>query len=288
MKYVSYSQYNVYNTCPYQWKLNYIDNHKITSPNVHYIFGTSLHSVLQLYLTQFYVKSEKTAMELDTSKLLQDKMISEFKKYQSDGYEDFVTANELSEYYMDGVHILEWFKKHRKEYFSKKGWKLVGCEVPLEFEVRPGIKFIGYLDIVLENEMTGKTKIIDFKKSYRGWTPNQKKDPVKRGQLQLYKHFYSKSFNKNIDDIDVEFLIMKQKIYEYGEFTPKRVQRFSPPQSSITIKKISNSFYKFVDEVFINGEYNIEKKYYKLPSDKNCKYCPFAKTNYCDQKRENE
>ena len=284
MKHVSYSQYNVYRTCPHQWKTIYIDGHRISAPNIHFIFGTALHEVLQLYLTHFYVKTEKDANELDAQTLLQEKMIGEFDKYKSEGYENFTTANELSEYYMDGVHIIDWFKKHRKDYFSKKGWKLVGCEVPIDLEIRPGITFVAYLDIVLENDITGKVRIVDFKKSYRGWSPNQKKDPVKRGQLQLYKHFYSKKFNKNLDDIEIEFIILKQKIYNYGDFAPKRVQRFAPPQSGVTIKKLSKDFYKFVDEVFNeDGTYNTNLEYKKIPSDKNCKYCPFAKTEYCDQ-----
>lgn len=275
MKYVSYSQYSIYNSCQWHWKLTYIDGNKLDSPNIHNIFGSALHSVLQTYLTQFYISSESEANKLDTSKLLMNNMISEFKKYEERGCKDFVTPNELSEYYTDGINILSWFKKHRKDYFSKKGWKLVGCEIPLNYKIMSGVEFIGYLDIVLENEIENKIKIIDFKKSYMGWKDKHKKDPIKRGQLQLYKYFYSKVNNIPVDNIDVEFLILKQKIFDYGEFTAKRIQKFIPPQSEITLNKTFSLFNTFVKDIFNNGEYNLEKKYLKKPSKDTCMYCPF-------------
>ena len=37
----------------------------------------------------------------------------------------------MREFFEDGIAILEWFKKKRSRYFSKKGTYLVGCEVPL-------------------------------------------------------------------------------------------------------------------------------------------------------------
>jgi len=285
MKYISFSQYNTYTGCPWHWKKIYIDGIRIDSPNIHFIFGTALHHVLQTYLTLFYVKSEKEANELDAPKLLLDTMIREFKKYEeSVGNNDFVSANDLAEYYTDGVNIIDWFKKHRRDYFSKKGWKLVGCEVPLNYELLPGVQFIGYLDIVLENEIENKVKIIDFKKSYMGWKDKAKKDPMKRGQLQLYKYFYSKINNIKQSNIDVEFLILKQKIFDYGEFTAKRIQKFIPPQSEITLKKTFELFNNFVKTVFVNGDYNSDIIYEKLPSDSACKYCPFSNLpEHCDK-----
>ena len=51
MKRVSYSQYNQWVTCPYKWKLNYIDKLGVWTDSIHTLFGTSMHEVLQTYLT---------------------------------------------------------------------------------------------------------------------------------------------------------------------------------------------------------------------------------------------
>ena len=42
-----------------------------------------------------------------------------------------VSSEELREFFEDGKEILRYIKKNRGGYFNKKGWYLVGCEVPL-------------------------------------------------------------------------------------------------------------------------------------------------------------
>ena len=54
MKKVSYSQYSQWDKCPYKWKLNYIDNLRQFTDSIHTMFGTSMHEVLQTYLTVMY------------------------------------------------------------------------------------------------------------------------------------------------------------------------------------------------------------------------------------------
>ena len=45
MKRISYSQYNQWATCPYKWKLNYIDELGEYTDNIHTLFGKSMHEV---------------------------------------------------------------------------------------------------------------------------------------------------------------------------------------------------------------------------------------------------
>jgi hypothetical protein len=92
-------------------------------------------------------------------------------------------------------------------YFSKKGYELVGIEVPLNVPVTDDIKFIGYMDVVLYNTQTGRYKIIDIKTSTMGWNKYQKADKKKTNQLLLYKQFYSLEKDIPIDKIDVEYLL---------------------------------------------------------------------------------
>lgn len=275
MSYVSYSQFTIWTNCPFQWKLRYLDGHKVPAVSIHLLFGTALNDALQYYLTEFYEKTEKSANELELNEFLLKRMIEEFQKYEEQ-QEGFTTKKELMRFFGDGVKILEWFKKRRGDYFFKKGYKLLGCELPLEYKIRENVNFIGRIDIAIGHNDSGAVKIYDFKKSMRGWNDETKKNPYKRGQLQLYKKFYSLQFDVDFDKIAVEFLIFKQIIFENSEFPSKRIQKFAPPDSERSVNKIYKEFEVFVDTIFDeNGDYRTDTVFETKPSKYNCTYCPF-------------
>jgi hypothetical protein len=277
MKHVSYSQYNIFKACPYQWKLIYVDGHKIPSASIHLIFGSALHKVIQQYLDTFYKQTGKEADEMDLNTMLLTYMLEELESYKKHGLEGVTNPGELKEYYTDGVKILNWFKKHRGDYFSKKGYELLGYELPLNVKLPNGANFTARLDMVIKDKQLKKIKIIDFKKSYRGWNDNAKKDPIKRGQLQLYKAFWSQINNVSPENIKIEFMILKQKVNEESEYpgARRRVQRFEPPSSEITLKKIKKDFIEFANTIIKNGEFDLTQEYKATPSNENCKWCPF-------------
>jgi len=282
MSYVSFSQYNVWSTCPLQWKITYADGHRVSEPNIHLIFGTAMHITIQKYLEVYYLQTEKAANELNLNDMLLQNMVEDIEARKSENLDTFVSQPELVEYYQDGVLILDYFKKHRSKYFNKKGYELIGIELPLDLELQPGLKFVAKLDFVVKDTRDNSIKITDFKKSYRGWKKSEKDNPTKRGQLQLYKQFYSEMYKVPTKNIDIEFMILKQKIFNYGDFPAKRIQVFSPPSSDITLKKVKAQFMTFVDTVFKDGEINREIEYPANPSKKNCQYCPFRNDkNYC-------
>ena len=103
--------------------------------------------------------------------------------------------------------------------------------------------------------------------------------------FQLYKIFYSKQFGVKVEDIDVEFIILKQKVYNNPlGYKAKHIQRVVPPTGSTTMKKVLYDFNTFIDSVFIDGKYNTEREYIKVPNDSNCKYCPFNdNVDLCDK-----
>ena len=65
MSRISYSQISMYTDCPLRWKLNYVDKLSISESNIHLIFGTAMHEVLQTYLEVMYHDSIKNADLLD-------------------------------------------------------------------------------------------------------------------------------------------------------------------------------------------------------------------------------
>ena len=51
MKKISYSQYSLWKQCPYQWKLQYVDGIRDYTDSIHTLFGTSMHEVIQAFIT---------------------------------------------------------------------------------------------------------------------------------------------------------------------------------------------------------------------------------------------
>ena len=283
MKKVSYSQYNQWVTCPHKWKLNYIDELRQFTDNIHTMFGTSMHEVLQTYLTIMYNDTIKMADALPLDEMLLHRMKTNYTNImENNGGEVFCEQHDMEEFYQHGLLILEWFKKKRGMYFSKKHYELVGIEVPIEYKLNDGIKFIGYMDVVLHDTFRDRYKIIDIKTSTMGWNKWAKADKNKTDQLLLYKQFYGKQHDISLDKIDVEYFIVKRKLYEKVEFPQRRVQTFSPANGTPSINKVMNNLNKFISESFVDGEYNIEHIYRKNPSKKNCRFCEFNQTENCD------
>ena len=283
MKRVSYSQYTQWVTCPYKCKLNYIDELSEYTDSIHTLFGTSMHEVLQTYLTVMYNDTIKMADALPLDNMLLHRMKTNYTQImERNGGEVFCEQEDMEEFYSHGLAILEWFKKKRNMYFSKKNYELVGIEVPIEYELPNKIKFIGYMDVVLHDTFRDRYKIIDIKTSTMGWNKYMKADKNKTDQLLLYKQFYGAENNISMDKIDVEYFIVKRKLYEKVDFPQRRVQTFQPASGKPSINKLMNNLNQFLDESFINGEYNVEHTYIKQPSKKNCRFCEFNQTEHCD------
>ena len=283
MKRISYSQYNQWVTCPYKWKLNYIDKLSEFTDSIHTLFGTSMHEVLQTYLTVMYNDTIKTADALPMKKMLLHRMKTNYTQImERNGGEVFCEQSDMEEFYNHGLLILEWFKKKRGMYFSKKGYELVGIETPINYDLPNDIKFIGYIDVLLYDKVRDRYKIIDIKTSTMGWNKYQKADKNKTDQLLLYKQFYGAQHDIPLDKIDVEYFIVKRKLYEKVDFPQRRVQTFSPANGKPSINKVVNNLNQFLQESFIDGEYNMEHTYIKRPSKKNCRFCEFNQTEHCD------
>ena len=283
MKRISYSQYSQWDVCPWKWKLNYVDKLSTFTDNIHTLFGTSMHEVLQTYLTVMYEDTIKMADALPLQEMLLKRMKTNYSQIMGrNGGEVFVEQTEMEEFYQHGLLILEWFKKKRGSYFSKKGYELVGIEVPIDYKMNDGVKFIGYIDVLIHDTVRDRYKIIDIKTSTMGWNKYQKADKNKTDQLLLYKNFWGLQNNVPLDKIDVEYFIVKRKLYEKVDFPQRRVQTFTPANGKPSINKVVNNVNRFVEDCFVDDEHNISINYMKNPSPKNCRFCEFNQTEHCD------
>ena len=283
MSRISYSQLSMFSECPLHWKLKYIDDLALQEPSIHLLFGTAMHEVIQTWLEVMYYDSIKNANKLNLEQRLHDKMMEQFKKDKEAYGKDPCTLEQLREFFQDGCDILDFVKKRRADYFSKRGYKLIGCEVPIEVDMKKNIKMVGYLDIVILDEFHNTLKIYDIKTSTRGWNKWMKKDENKTQQLLLYKQFYSKMYNHPIDKIEVEYFIVKRKLWEEAMFPQKRVQKFSPASGTVSMNKVAKRLDTFIDLAFDEKGERISENIIATPSKKACRWCEFNKTEHCNQ-----
>ena len=86
------------------------------------------------------------------------------------------------------------------------------------------------------------------------------------------------------DDIDVEFFIVKRKIWEESEFPQKRIQQFVPANGKTKVKKAKTALDTFINEVFnLDGSYK-STDFQATPAKHNCTYCSYKnKKELCDK-----
>ena len=281
MKSISHSQFTAYNECNLKWKLRYIDKLSLSGGNIHTLFGSAMHTVLQEYLTTMYNKSIVEAERLKLDVMLKEQMIKEFNIIRARWKKIPCEQKEMIEFYQDGIEIIKHFRKHRNKYFMKKNYELVGIEVPIFMNIQEGVQLKSFLDVVIRNKVSGRITIIDLKTATRGWWDYQKKDFYKKSQLLMYKQFYSEKFDVSLDKIDVYFLILKRKIAKKSDFPISRLQKFEPAHGKPSVNKTMKAFHEFRELIFDSkGEYRTNRDYAAKPGSA-CKFCEFYDTEHC-------
>jgi hypothetical protein len=282
-KLVSFSQFQMYAECPKKWSLQYKEGHKQFTSTIHTVFGTALHETIQHYLTVMYNQSFVAADKLNTSDHFEDALREEYsKQYKSNKRQHISTPLELIEFYDDGIEIIRDFAKNKTKHFSKRGWYLVGIEIPITLNPHPNypnVVYQAYLDAVLYHEPTNSIQIIDFKTSTWGWGDKDMKNELKQYQVLLYKKYFSEHFNFPIDNIEVEFFILKRKLRESEDFVIKRIQKYKPASGKIKIKKAETAMLNFIEEAFDKNGFKQTEHQPKI--NDNCKWCPFYKVHLC-------
>ena len=283
-KHISYSQLSIFATCQKQWADRYIKGLAPYTPSIHTVFGSAFHETMQSWLEVLYHGKVKDADEMDVDSLLYENMIKEYQSSKKqNGGEHLSTLEELQMFWLDGKHIFEFLKKKRRAYFTTKGVYLAGIETFLYQELRPGVMFKGFIDLVFYDERVDEWTIVDIKTSTKGWNKWAKADDKKKAQLLLYKEFFSKQFNIPLDKIKVEYFIVKRRVPKDAEFAAmqKRVQEFRPTDGPRKMKEAVGLMENFVSQaVDMDGNY-IDKQYPTNPSKNACRFCPIKELRLC-------
>jgi len=261
---ISYSSLSTYNKCPKLWELQYLRNAVPFTQNIYTIFGTAMHETIQTWLEVLYHDKVKTANELDVDQLLYTNMIKAYKAGKAiNGHKHFSTSDELTQFWIEGKHILEFLRKKRGSYFSTKTMQLAGIETLLYQEIRPGVVFKGLVDLVFYHPNNDSWTIMDIKTSTSGWRDQQKKNPNLTAQVILYREFFAKQFNIDPSKINVEFFIVKRRVPAEADFASmqKRVQEFQPNAGPRKTKQVIESMNTFIDNVLNEDGSYVDKEY---------------------------
>jgi hypothetical protein len=272
-KVVSYSQYSKWFNCPHSWFLDYVKGLRKYEHNLTLSYGNAIHETLQKYVETLYTKGMLKATTFDVKDFFIDKLIEDLTK-ENVKYEE----PELVEFIEDGMALLDEFMTAavRLQHFPPDKYELLGIEKELSIPLINNVDYSGFIDLVLKEKATGRIKIFDFKTSRLGWNMYQKEDLSKTSQLILYKALYSKKYNVSVTQIDVEFFILRRKLYENARFKQSRIQIFSPDASQKEVKRVVDHFNEFITECFHHdGTYKTDAFYPKIPgkNKSNCKWC---------------
>lgn len=288
-KQISFSQYSVYESCPHRWYLTYAKGHYLFTASINTVFGTAIHEAIQNYLAILFTESVKASESFDMVEHFEKVFKEEYsKEVQNNGGVHFSTKEEMTEFYKDGIEILNYFKKKRIAYFSTRDLELLGMEIPLLTEIRDindTFLFHGYIDLVLRDKTDGTIYIEDFKTSTKGWRDYEKKDEIKQSQILLYKKYFAKQFGVEESKIVPRFRILKRKLYENADFPQSRVQIHEPANGKSKVHQAGQRLINFINECFNDDGTAKEKYYTKVFSNNNCRFCPFKdREDLCDKK----
>lgn len=276
---ISYTQYSMWSTCPYQWDQIYEKKVIPRISNITLVFGTTIHETLQYWIQLLQVDPKK-AKYVDLGEYFKDKFAENIKSELGDQLKNKkISAFSFFEHCEDAENILNYCQQHLPKTYFPDGYVLEGIETELKVDLSPGVEFTGFIDMVLKDPKTGKFYIYDFKTSKFGWGDFQKKSSIKSDQLRLYKKYYSDLFQVPLQSIEIFFLILKRKISETAEYRSQKsyIAKFIPPHANISIKQTEERFNKFLS-IFDEKTGQIRKSAVlpAKPSESGCQYCPLS------------
>jgi hypothetical protein len=281
---VSYSQYSTYANCPYQWYLTYVEGKQPYQASIHTVFGTAFHETLQKYIDTMYNESGAAADRMNLEELFTERFRAIYSQEYEKTKEHFTDAQEMRDFFDDGITILDWIQKRRNKLFTIRKVKLLGIEMPLLVGVSKNIYLKGFIDFILYDEELQKVYIYDIKTSTRGWGEREKKDDTKLAQILLYKEYFGRQFGFDPDRIEVEYFIVKRKIWENSEYAIPRVQSFKPASGKAKRRQAVEKMESFIKDCFDESGKPQIKLYLKNIGESSCKWCPYAdKPDLCDK-----
>ena len=205
----SYSKMSTYESCPWRYKLQYVDKHFIDTPSISADFGTIVHYVEETIANDIHANGDEPVFMIDMDKYinlfingddecegiskLKNRYINEFYEKDKSG---LTFEDKANEYLNRGIYMLQDFLN------ANRNIKIVGAEIP--FEVPYGDRiFHGFIDRLLLDEATG-TYIIQDLKTWMSIDNHSLATPL---QFVFYTQAIMDMYNVSIDNVKCEYVL---------------------------------------------------------------------------------
>lgn len=191
----SFSGASSFNTCPYGYKLAYIDGEERVD-NFYSDYGKFIHLILEKYFKDELSQEQLYDFYIDN--------YFENVKCPPPAY----PANISETYYADGKNFFKDF------IFDKSKYKIISIEDSIN-STHKNFSLIVKPDLILKNLESGKYILVDYKTSkYKKSKVEDKKITEYKKQMAIYAQFLYKERQIEISEIQIWFIRTKD-IYSY-------------------------------------------------------------------------
>ena len=263
----SYSRLEKYLSCPYAYKLSYVDGNYVSANSLAIHVGTLLHKVNEYICLSIINKSPidydkildfidnagTTNVSLDFFSEKKDEGIKGVNILKAEFFEEWLTTNTKSQKSMK--QKIEDFKARiydLENEFKNSDWEPYKVEDPFEFKFN-GVTFKGFIDRIDRNKVTGALRVIDYKTKDAKFSDKELTTPL---QFVVYAMAIMNKYDKMPESFIYDLPLIGEK-QEGG--TKGFVARGEKKMNSILE--------------------SIEKEEYKPTPSPLCHWCNFCSTN---------
>jgi len=261
-QHISFSEFKIWNECPWKHKLIYIDDKAGFEGNLYTAFGTAIHAACENILkgvkTDFSVFFDKEFLKeiklLPESVEIDKKMVISMRK--------------------EGKTLVHSVLPAVKEYFGD--FELISTEEKLYEPIKnfsdEEKNFKGFIDLVVKTN-DGKYHVIDWKTCSWGWDWKKKNDKILSYQLTFYKYFYALKHDIDFDKIETHFALLKRRPSKKCN-NPVEIFKITSDseKTKIAVKSLVTSLQNITKKNYIKNRLACKNQY---------GYCEFYNTENC-------
>jgi ATP-dependent helicase/DNAse subunit B len=259
----SYSSISLFQNCPRQYKLKYLDGNYTDSSTLPLELGTLLHKVLELKYSGDVSADLADILENGYAeehilglKVLKDKY---FEDYIATGRKSGLTYNQK----------IEIFKPRLTTDIYNLGeeWKVLACELPFEIQYDKDIVITGKIDRVDINIKNGNLRVIDYKSSDAVYNDRDLNNAL---QMYIYSLAIQYLYDKTPVEYIYDFILLGEQAY------------------ALTKKNYKTTMQKKLDGLIAELKENYKSFEFKPKPSPLCYWCPFNRQGCVnDKKHEN-
>lgn len=267
---ISFSEFSLFNQCGHRHLLEKRLGLLQQPPSIHLYFGNAIHSTIELSLKD---------------NLSIEKRIEYFKAtFSKDMMDNMRETNDykfsLHHFLNQGEQILKFLDLNK----ILDEYDLVSVEEALYENIFSKYFFKGFIDLVLQNKITKRYKILDWKTSGEDWdVDKKKKDEIFLCQMRFYKFFWSRKNNIDLDNVDCSYVVLNRlrKKKDPNSY-PGNIQTVEINSSKDEIKHSLEKLAKSIKMIHI--EKYFPKIKFTLGDRMGCMFCPLkgGKHPLCD------